>query len=70
MRVARDERELAAAFDTARAEAEKAFGNAEVYLEKYLEDPRHIEFQVFGDSHGNLATSASGSARSRGATRS
>ena len=54
MRVARDERELASAFDTARAEAEKAFGNAEVYLEKYLESPRHIEFQVFGDSHGNL----------------
>ncbi len=54
MRVARDERELASAFDTARAEAEKAFGNAEVYMEKYLERPRHIEFQVFGDSRGNL----------------
>jgi acetyl-CoA carboxylase biotin carboxylase subunit len=54
MRIARDERELSGAFDTARAEAETAFGNAEVYLEKYLEDPRHIEFQVFGDSHGNL----------------
>jgi len=54
MRVARDERELASAFDTARAEAEKAFGNAEVYMEKYLESPRHIEFQVSGDSHGNL----------------
>jgi len=54
MRVARDERELASAFDTARAEAEKAFGNAEVYMEKYLESPRHIEFQVFGDAHGNL----------------
>jgi acetyl-CoA carboxylase biotin carboxylase subunit len=54
MRVARDERELSGAFDTARAEAETAFGNAEVYLEKYLEAPRHIEFQVFGDIHGNL----------------
>jgi acetyl-CoA carboxylase biotin carboxylase subunit len=54
MRVARDERDLAGAYDTARAEAEKAFGNAEVYLEKYLEEPRHIEFQVFGDSRGNL----------------
>jgi len=54
MRVARDERELSAAYDTARAEAEKAFGNAEVYLERYLESPRHVEFQVFGDSQGNL----------------
>jgi acetyl-CoA carboxylase biotin carboxylase subunit len=54
MRVARDERELSVAYDTARAEAEKAFGNAEVYLEKYLESPRHVEFQVFGDGHGNL----------------
>ncbi len=54
MRVARDERDLANAYETARAEAEKAFGNAEVYLEKYLEDPRHIEFQVFGDTHGNI----------------
>jgi len=54
MRIARDEKELSDAFDTARAEAETAFGNPEVYLEKYLEDPRHIEFQVFGDSRGNL----------------
>ncbi len=54
MRIARDERELSGAFDTARAEAETAFGNAEVYLEKYLEEPRHIEFQIFGDSHGNI----------------
>ena len=54
MRVARDERELATAFDTARAEAEKAFGNAEVYLEKYIENPRHVEFQVFGDSRGTI----------------
>ncbi len=54
MRVARDERDLAGAYETARAEAEKAFGNAEVYLEKYLEEPRHIEFQVFGDGRGNV----------------
>jgi len=54
MRVARDERELSGAFDTARNEAEKAFGNAEVYLEKYIENPRHVEFQVFGDSRGTL----------------
>jgi acetyl-CoA carboxylase biotin carboxylase subunit len=54
MRVARDERELASAYETARAEAEKAFGNSEVYLEKYIEEPRHVEFQIFGDHHGNL----------------
>ncbi|MGH9365388.1 MAG: acetyl-CoA carboxylase biotin carboxylase subunit, partial [Thermoanaerobaculia bacterium] len=54
MRIARDERELANAYETARAEAEKAFGNSEVYLEKYIEEPRHVEFQMFGDSHGNL----------------
>jgi acetyl-CoA carboxylase biotin carboxylase subunit len=54
MRIARDERDLSGAFETARAEAETAFGNAEVYLEKYLEEPRHVEFQVFGDNHGNL----------------
>jgi acetyl-CoA carboxylase biotin carboxylase subunit len=54
MRIARDERDLSGAFETARAEAETAFGNAEVYLEKYLEEPRHVEFQVFGDNYGNL----------------
>jgi acetyl-CoA carboxylase biotin carboxylase subunit len=54
MRIARDERELSGAYETARAEAEAAFGNGELYLEKYLEDPRHIEFQIFGDSRGNL----------------
>jgi len=54
MRIARDERELSGAYETAKGEAEKAFGNAEVYLEKYIQEPRHIEFQVFGDKQGNL----------------
>ncbi len=54
MRIARNEPELSSAYETARAEAEKAFGSAEVYLEKYLENPRHIEFQIFGDNHGHL----------------
>jgi acetyl-CoA carboxylase biotin carboxylase subunit len=54
MRVARDGKELAEAYETVRNEAEKAFGNAELYLEKYVEEPRHIEFQIFGDRHGNL----------------
>jgi acetyl-CoA carboxylase biotin carboxylase subunit len=55
MRIGRDERELSEAYDTARSEAEKAFGNAELYLERYVEEPRHIEFQIFGDRHGNLS---------------
>ena len=54
MRVARDERELSGAYETARNEADKAFGSPDVYLEKYLDAPRHIEFQIFGDSHGNV----------------
>jgi acetyl-CoA carboxylase biotin carboxylase subunit len=54
MRVARDARELRQAFDTARHEAERAFGIADVYLEKYLVAPRHIEVQVMADSHGRV----------------
>jgi acetyl-CoA carboxylase biotin carboxylase subunit len=54
MRVARDSRELKQVFDTARNEAEKAFGNGDVYLEKYLTAPRHIEIQVLADSQGKV----------------
>ncbi len=54
MRVARDARELRSAFDTARTEAERAFGNGDLYLEKYLEAPRHIEIQVLADSFGRV----------------
>jgi len=54
MRVARDGRELRSAFDTARHEAERAFGVADVYLEKYLTSPRHIEVQVIADTHGRV----------------
>ncbi|MGE5235081.1 MAG: acetyl-CoA carboxylase biotin carboxylase subunit [Acidobacteriota bacterium] len=53
MRVAADARELRHAFDTARHEAERAFGVADVYLEKYLTAPRHIEVQVMADAHGH-----------------
>ncbi len=52
MKLARAEGELEMAFRTARAEAKGAFGNDEVYLEKYLGRPRHIEIQVFGDGRG------------------
>ena len=44
--------ELAAAFRDARSEAENAFGDASLYLEKYLERPRHVEIQILGDLHG------------------
>ena len=54
MRVVASSQELERAFSTAQREAEAAFGNGDLYLEKYLESPRHIEFQVLGDSHGNV----------------
>ncbi len=52
MKVAKDEDQLEMAFRTARSEAKAAFGNDEVYMEKYLQRPRHIEIQVFGDGKG------------------
>ena len=52
MKVATSAADLEIAFRTARAEAKSAFGNDEVYLEKYLQKPRHIEVQVFGDGKG------------------
>lgn len=54
MRVVRKKHELIPAFQTARAEAEQAFGSPNVYMEKLIEHPRHIEFQVLGDRYGNL----------------
>ncbi|HEX8901887.1 acetyl-CoA carboxylase biotin carboxylase subunit [Vitreimonas sp.] len=54
MKVARTADDVVEAFSTARAEAKAAFGNDEVYMEKYLTKPRHIEIQVVADSHGNV----------------
>jgi acetyl-CoA carboxylase, biotin carboxylase subunit len=54
MRVVRTAGELSNALRTAQREAEAAFGNGDVYIEKYLEGPRHIEFQIIGDHHGNV----------------
>jgi len=54
MRVVHSRRELARAFQTARAEAEQAFGSPNVYIERFIEKPRHIEFQVLGDRHGHV----------------
>ena len=54
MRVVSDSRELVPMFQTARTEAQAAFGSPNVYMEKLIERPRHIEFQVLGDRHGNV----------------
>ena len=54
MRIVYSEGEIASQFSTAQSEAEKAFGDGSIYLEKYLVEPRHIEFQVFGDHHGKV----------------
>jgi acetyl-CoA carboxylase, biotin carboxylase subunit len=53
MRVASNDLSLKSALQQARAEAEAAFGNGDVYLEKYIEHPRHVEVQVLADHHGN-----------------
>ena len=54
MRVVREAGEFKAALESARREAQGAFGDDRVLLERYLDQPRHIEFQIFGDSHGNV----------------
>jgi acetyl-CoA carboxylase, biotin carboxylase subunit len=54
MRIAHNDISFAKEYHVARNEAEKAFGNGAVYIEKYIEKPRHIEFQVLADSHGKV----------------
>lgn len=54
MRLVREPSELSRSFMAAQGEAEAAFGNAGVYIEKFVECPRHIEFQILADSHGNV----------------
>ncbi len=54
MRIAHNDISLAKEFHVARNEAEKAFGNGAVYIEKYIEKPRHIEFQILADAHGHI----------------
>jgi acetyl-CoA carboxylase biotin carboxylase subunit len=54
MRVVRRQEELLAAYETARSEAQQAFGTPDVYAERFIENPRHIEFQVLGDQHGKI----------------
>ncbi len=54
MKVAKSDAEMKEAFSTARSEAKAAFGDDAVYIEKFLEKPRHIEIQVIADTHGNV----------------
>ncbi|MBX9703769.1 MAG: acetyl-CoA carboxylase biotin carboxylase subunit [Silvanigrellaceae bacterium] len=54
MKIVHKEADLEKAFFTCRQEALSAFGNSEVYIEKYLENPRHVEIQILADQHGNM----------------
>jgi acetyl-CoA carboxylase biotin carboxylase subunit len=56
MRVVRSEAELPGLYQQASAEAAAAFGNGELYMEKFIERPRHIEFQILADQHGSVAS--------------
>jgi len=54
MRICHNDVTLSSAFNIAQNEAEANFGNPDVYMEKYIEDPRHVEFQILADAHGNV----------------
>ena len=56
MRIVRSEEELPALFKAASSEAAAAFGNGDLYMEKFVERPRHIEFQILGDEHGSVVS--------------
>jgi acetyl-CoA carboxylase, biotin carboxylase subunit len=56
MRIVRSEQELPALFKAAQSEAAAAFGNGDLYMEKYVERPRHIEFQILADQYGTVAS--------------
>jgi len=56
MRIVRSEEELPTLFQAAQAEAAAAFGNGDLYMEKFIERPRHIEFQILGDQYGNVVS--------------
>jgi acetyl-CoA carboxylase, biotin carboxylase subunit len=56
MRVIREEHELPNMFNAAQTEAANAFGNGDLYMEKFIEQPRHIEFQIMGDAYGNVVS--------------
>jgi acetyl-CoA carboxylase biotin carboxylase subunit len=54
MRMVASAGELASALEATRSEAQRSFGDSEVYIEKFIENPRHVEMQIFGDTHGNV----------------
>jgi len=54
MRMVTNSKELASALEATRSEAQRSFGDSEVYIEKFIESPRHVEMQIFGDTHGNV----------------
>jgi acetyl-CoA carboxylase, biotin carboxylase subunit len=54
MRMVSSAEELHSAYENARSEAQRAFGDNEVYIEKFISNPRHVEMQIFGDEHGNV----------------
>ena len=54
MRIVRSEENLIAQFKSAQSEAVKAFGNGDIFIEKYIEEPKHIEVQILGDNYGNI----------------
>ena len=56
MRIVRNEEDLPGLYRQAQSEAAAAFGNGDLYMEKYVERPRHIEFQILGDEHGNVVS--------------
>src|SRR5437016_12844372 len=56
MRIVRNEEELPALFKAAQSEAAAAFGNGDLYMEKFIERPRHIEFQILADQYGNVVS--------------
>ena len=72
MRVIRNESELEGSFNSAQSEAAAAFGNGNLYMEKFIERPRQIQFRVLGDSHcpASISLKASANAASSGGTRS
>jgi acetyl-CoA carboxylase biotin carboxylase subunit len=54
MRMVTSAKELVSALEATQSEAQRSFGDSEVYIEKYIESPRHVEMQIFGDTHGNV----------------